>query len=194
MIEVYLPALFVIALIAGIGAYFGSYLREKGKNLATKEDIDLIVRKTEEIKADIAGGLWVAQSRWTFRAEVYKNLFESIGDTAAALRQLMFIDEWRPKLEGNAEAQKFLAQMEKEYGPKAGAAFERLVRTASSAGVWLEPRAMSALEDLKRAWIKAHEGPPSATAFAAKCMAAATEAMEALTQAARSDLQLTRTT
>src|SRR5262245_32799384 len=110
MIEAYLPALFVVALVAGIGAYFGSYLRQKGKNLATKEDIDLVGRKIEEIKTEIAGGLWVAQSRWTFRAEVYKNLFESIGDTASALRQLMFIDEWRPKLEGYAEAQKFLAE------------------------------------------------------------------------------------
>jgi hypothetical protein len=177
-----------------LGWFLRPYLSEKGKNLATKEDIDLIVRKTEEIKADIAGGLWVAQSRWTFQADVYKNLLESIGVTASALRQLMFIDEWRPKLEGNAEAQKLLSEMEKEYGPKAVAAFERLVRTASVAGIWLEPRAMAALEDLKRAWIKAHEGRPSPTAFAAKCMLAASVAMEALTQAASVHLQLTSTT
>ncbi len=41
---------------AGIGAYFGSYLREKGKNVATHEDIDKIVeelRKTTKAAEDI---------------------------------------------------------------------------------------------------------------------------------------------
>ena len=35
MIEVSLPTLLVVAFVAAVGAYFGSYLREKGKNLAT---------------------------------------------------------------------------------------------------------------------------------------------------------------
>ena len=41
MIEVKLATLFVIALVAAVGAYFGAYLREKGKNLATREDMEL---------------------------------------------------------------------------------------------------------------------------------------------------------
>ena len=49
MIEVNLPTLFVVALVAAIGAFFGSYLREKGKNLATHEDLDRVVRKTADI-------------------------------------------------------------------------------------------------------------------------------------------------
>ena len=49
----------VSVVSAGLGAYFGAYLREKGKNLATKEDLDRVVRATEDIKAKISGSLWV---------------------------------------------------------------------------------------------------------------------------------------
>jgi hypothetical protein len=42
---------FLLTIIAaGIGAYFSTYLREKGKNLATKEDIGEITRIIEEVK------------------------------------------------------------------------------------------------------------------------------------------------
>ena len=63
MIEVNLLALFVTALVAGVGAFFGTYLREKGKNLATKEDVAAISRTTEEIKTEIASGAWLRQRR-----------------------------------------------------------------------------------------------------------------------------------
>ena len=37
--------LLITALVAGAGGYLGSYLRQKGKNLATREDLDPIVRR-----------------------------------------------------------------------------------------------------------------------------------------------------
>jgi hypothetical protein len=53
------PVLVPILSIAGgwVGAYFGAYFREKGKNLATREDIDRITHITEDIKASISGDL-----------------------------------------------------------------------------------------------------------------------------------------
>lgn len=43
-----------IAVTSGIGAYFASYLREKGKNLATRQDIDKLTRIVEDIKTENA--------------------------------------------------------------------------------------------------------------------------------------------
>ena len=79
----------VMVILAGVAAYLGAYLREKGKNLATREDIDRLTHTTEEIKAKISGDLWLDQNRWTFRAEIYKELLESLGDLASAIRQTM---------------------------------------------------------------------------------------------------------
>ena len=45
------PILYLLAaLIAG---FFGSYIREKGKNVATREDIEHITRKVESIKHEL---------------------------------------------------------------------------------------------------------------------------------------------
>ena len=41
----------LVAVIVGVGAYVGTYLRTKGQNLATKEDVAEITRKVEEVRA-----------------------------------------------------------------------------------------------------------------------------------------------
>ncbi|SAL09276.1 hypothetical protein AWB69_00012 [Caballeronia udeis] len=41
-------------VVAGGGAYFGSYFREKGKNRATSEDIRGLTRAVEDIKSESA--------------------------------------------------------------------------------------------------------------------------------------------
>lgn len=44
----------VITVASGIGAYCASYLKEKGKNLATRQDIDDLTRRVEGIKMENA--------------------------------------------------------------------------------------------------------------------------------------------
>ena len=53
-------------LAGGAGAYVGSYLKKKGENLATREDISALVaqvatvtKTTKEIEAAISCDLWV---------------------------------------------------------------------------------------------------------------------------------------
>lgn len=95
--------IFVVSVAgAGIGAYGGAYLREKGKNLATHEDIEKIVaqlRKTteaaEDIKAQISGELWLGQIRWQLKRELYVNLLEGLADSRAGLRSMNGIMERR---------------------------------------------------------------------------------------------------
>lgn len=69
---------FVPVVSAGVGAYIGAYLREKGKNLATREDLDRVFRAMEIIKAQISGDLWVEQERWKLKRDCYVPLLENI--------------------------------------------------------------------------------------------------------------------
>jgi hypothetical protein len=96
MIEVNLATLFGVALFAGVGAYFGTYLREKGKNLATKEDIDLIVRKTEEIKAEVSAEAWLRQKRWDRKWECYVEMVRSLGEIHTLIRESMMLNPNSP--------------------------------------------------------------------------------------------------
>jgi len=43
----------VVPIVSGIAAYYGSYLRKKGENLATKEDLSSITTTVESIKNDL---------------------------------------------------------------------------------------------------------------------------------------------
>jgi hypothetical protein len=68
-------------LSAGAGAYLGGYLKKKGENLATHEDIDklnaqvrAVTMTTEDIKAKISNEVWDRQKRWEMKREV---LFEA---------------------------------------------------------------------------------------------------------------------
>lgn len=42
----------LILAASGLGAYLASYLKQKGKNLATKEDVDALTRAVEDAKQD----------------------------------------------------------------------------------------------------------------------------------------------
>lgn len=49
-----ISTLVLLGILALLGGFLGSYLRTKGKNLATKEDIEAITKKIESIKAEYA--------------------------------------------------------------------------------------------------------------------------------------------
>jgi len=74
--------LFLLPFIAAAaGAYLGAYLRKKGENLATHEDIEklddqvrVVTTTAREIEAKISDELWNRQKRWELKREV---LFEA---------------------------------------------------------------------------------------------------------------------
>jgi hypothetical protein len=85
-----------VGLIAGIGAYFGSYLKAKGKNLATKEDVAELTRTTKDIEAKISGRLWDSQRRWEMKRDVLfeaARKFANLTDCLMALNAEFFADE-----------------------------------------------------------------------------------------------------
>jgi hypothetical protein len=66
----FLPIL-VTAVVAGAGAYLGSYLKKKGENLATHEDVDKLVAQvaavtetTKQIESKISHDVWERQRKW----------------------------------------------------------------------------------------------------------------------------------
>jgi len=64
--------------------FLSAYMGEKGKRLATREDVDAVLRElrlvtteTEAIKAQISGDLWLRQAHWNQKRDLYAKLFES---------------------------------------------------------------------------------------------------------------------
>ncbi len=88
------------ALGSGAGAFLGSWLRKKGENLATHEDIDKLIDQvaavtdtTETIKAQIGSDLWTRQSVWQQKRDAYAKILnvshslrESLIDLTQAYR------------------------------------------------------------------------------------------------------------
>jgi hypothetical protein len=88
------------ALASGFGGYFGAYLKKKGENLATHEDLDKVVKQmeattkaTESIKAEVSDAVWMRQTHWVIKKEVLvqatkclAEAHDSLGDIASAAR------------------------------------------------------------------------------------------------------------
>lgn len=85
----------VPAISSGLGAHFGSYLRKKGENLATHEDIGILVDQvsavtsaTKEIEAKISNDVWDRQKRWELRREALFDATKRIGPTMDELNSM----------------------------------------------------------------------------------------------------------
>ena len=66
----------ITAIIAGTGAYLGAYLKKKGENLATHEDLDKLVEQvratteaTKRIEGQISSDIWDRQQQWEMKRD-----------------------------------------------------------------------------------------------------------------------------
>jgi hypothetical protein len=85
---------------AGVGAYFGGYLKKKGENLATHEDIEklkeqvaAVTTTTEQIKTEISDAAWSRQKRWELKREV---LLEAVKRLAEAQHEMDILSLDKP--------------------------------------------------------------------------------------------------
>lgn len=78
-----IATLWVLSVIVAlfVGGFLSSYMKKKGENLATHEDIDKLVEQvravttaTKDIEAKISNDVWDRQKRWELKREV---LFET---------------------------------------------------------------------------------------------------------------------
>jgi hypothetical protein len=90
-------AIFVSSsLSAGAGAFLGSYLKKKGENLATKEDLDDLVEQvravtttTKEIEASISNEVWDRQRQWELKRDAVYSVLQAIAAADDAIVDLV---------------------------------------------------------------------------------------------------------
>lgn len=78
----------LVFLTAGAGAYFGAYLKRKGENLATKEDIGELTQAAEEIRAKISDDVWDRQKQWEMRRDAVYDAWRALRELETALIDL----------------------------------------------------------------------------------------------------------
>lgn len=89
---------------AGIGAYVGAYLKKKGENLATHEDVEKLVdqvaaitQTTKEIEAKISNEVWNRQRRWEMKRDALVEAMKVLGDVETAMSLLHLSNTGGPK-------------------------------------------------------------------------------------------------
>ena len=78
----------VLSLIGGwFGGFFGAYMKKKGENLATHEDINKVVdqvkavtQATKTIENKLSGELWDKQKQWEMKKEVLFEMTRRVAD------------------------------------------------------------------------------------------------------------------
>ncbi len=81
-------SLLFIAFVAAVGAYFGAYFRQKGWNVATKEDIREITKSREAGKAEISSHVWLEQKRWEIKQKFYWDVIGKLHDLVVIVRKM----------------------------------------------------------------------------------------------------------
>jgi hypothetical protein len=188
-------------IVAGaLGAFLGAFFGKRGETVSVKRDLETIkdnlrqtTAATEEIKADIAAGLWVEQSRWTFKAGFYKELLETLGVMASALTQVAAAEKLQASAKDAGERARYEA-LEKEFDQQAVSAFARLIKCEAVARAWLGTEALDALDAFAADWATGFETKTPIPERTRHFQTAAGKLHALLCKHAQDDLQLRRST
>src|SRR5579872_6295124 len=94
----------ITVICAGVGAYMGAYLKKKGENLATHEDLNKLVEQmkvttetTKGIEARITGDLWNAQKRWELTKETLIEIVRLVGRAEITIKNAVVDFEYKSR-------------------------------------------------------------------------------------------------
>jgi hypothetical protein len=176
----------VAALIAGLAAYLGSYLQTRGQRRAIAESLGSIERKTEEIKAEVSGGLWLKQRRWDLRRDVYSQLLEGLQGVYDALDLMMWAQRQIGPTPAGPAQDVHRATFRKGHDQMVQAS--RAVAKARALGnMLLTQDAVSALDRLEIQWNPVARGKDDLETYET-LSAVAGNTIDDLTEIARRDL------
>lgn len=108
-----IEAIIFVALLCV--AYIASYFRGKGRNLATKEDIEEITEKVESIKSQIQ---YAVQAKLNFRAEEHAALtdyYSKFYSWFSAISNCSFYDITHENAQQLGEIRRNLESLEREF-------------------------------------------------------------------------------
>lgn len=118
--ELNLAVTVVVFLSSGVGAYLGSYLKRKGENLATHEDIDKLVTQvravtaaTKQIETKISSDLWDRQKRWELKREILFDAAKKLSEIDNKLLALQTF--WEHRSQGTIEGEESKIRLEHQY-------------------------------------------------------------------------------
>jgi len=137
-------------IFAGAGAYFGSYLKQKGKNLATHEDINLlrdqvsvVTTTTKEIEDKIDSDSWVRQKQWELRQGV---LFDAARRLTEADDALLMLNSAKQSSNVEPDQQENWLELKVAKQKRWGKAAAALDETRFFVAVVCEKEAVDAIE------------------------------------------------
>lgn len=136
-----------------------AYLREKGKNLATKEDLERLVtqlaattKAVEEVKAAISSDLWLKRRRWNRKWDCYAEIVKNFGEVFTLIREAMVLDPRQPDF----------ARALEDRRNRANAAFLKARQSGSVARIAVAPSVCTVLTTIGDEWNKSaapeHQG------------------------------------
>lgn len=86
----------LILCVFAFGAFARSYLAQRAKSFASRQDLDEISRQlshttavSEQVRAEISSGLWLNQKIWEFRREIYTELLRNLYELQSTLFDLI---------------------------------------------------------------------------------------------------------
>jgi hypothetical protein len=111
---------FVAILLLFWRSFIPEYLKEKGKNLATHEDIDKLVtqvqavtKATKEIESKISSDLWDRQKQWELRRDILFDAAKRVSQVEGKLLSLHTY--WCSKLKGEIPDEGSRIRLEHQY-------------------------------------------------------------------------------
>lgn len=132
--------------------FLPSYLSEKGKNLATREDFAVLLdqtkqttKETENIRTELLSRNWLNQQHWSFREKYYMGLLEHL-----TILRVTLLDRSNYYLEPGSEHNDKHTDTEhfQELALRGSESYQTVRELVGPASVFLSDNSISALREL----------------------------------------------